>query len=98
MDVDFEDPALYRLETDASFDAGLDRAIVRTFRMQMQLIRAADDERAFYCLKSLHFEKLKGDRLGQSSMRLNGKWRLLLRFTKDNRGKVVIIISIEDYH
>lgn len=64
----------------------------------MQAIRAAEDERAFYAMKSLHFEKLKGDRSHQHSMRLNDQWRLILEFERGNDGKVVLVIGIEDYH
>lgn len=98
MDVEFKEDRLERLETDRSFDAGFDQAVVRAFRMKLQLIRAASDERAFYALKSLHFEKLKGDRDGQHSMRLNSQWRLILKFRKEAKGKLVVVISISDYH
>lgn len=98
MDVEFEDERLARLEVDRAFDAGFEQSLVRLYRMRIQLIRAAMDERAFYALKSLHFEKLRGDRVGQHSMRLNGQWRLILKFRKEARGKLVIVISISDYH
>lgn len=98
MEVEFEDPALSRLETDVSYDAGYDRAVVKMYRMRLQLIRAATDERAFYALKSLHFEKLKGKRSGQHSMRLNSQWRLILRFKETGSRKIVVVISISDYH
>lgn len=64
----------------------------------MQMIRAAADERTFYELKSLHFEKLKGDRSGQHSMRLNKQWRLILEFEGASIAKVACIVQIEDYH
>lgn len=98
MEVKFEDASLQRLEADASYTAGFDGAIVKAFRKRMQLIRAAGDERAFYAMKSLHYEKLKGDRDGQHSMRLNDQWRLILRVDQDEAGKLVVIISIIDYH
>jgi len=98
MEVDFEDDSLKRLEADPAYTAGYDAAIVKAFRKRMQVIRAAPDERTFYALKSLHFEKLKGDRDGQHSMRLNDQWRLVLRLTQDPSGKRVAIISIVDYH
>jgi len=98
MDVEFEDASLKRLESDPGFTAGYEAAIVKAFRKRMQLIRAAVDERAFYAMKSLHYEKLKGDRDGQSSMRLNDQWRLLLRVQQDEGGKTILIISIIDYH
>jgi len=64
----------------------------------MQMIRAASDERTFYELKSLHFEKLKGDRSHQHSMRLNKQWRLILEFEGTSIARVACIVRIEDYH
>lgn len=98
MDIEFEDVSLRRLETDVSYDAGFDRSVVRAYRMRIQLIRASIDERAFYKLKSLHFEKLKGNRSSQYSMRLNLQWRLILKFKETVSGKIVVVISISDYH
>jgi proteic killer suppression protein len=80
MEVRFQDASLDRLETEADFTAGYDQALVRAFRLRMQMIRDAPDERVFYALKSLHFEKLGGNRSHQRSMRLNDKWRLILEF------------------
>jgi toxin HigB-1 len=98
MEVRFCDDVLDRLETDASFEGAWSQAVVRAFRKRMQAIRAAEDERAFYALKSLHFEKLKGNRSHQHSMRLNEQWRLILEFDGAGKGKVVLVIAIEDYH
>lgn len=64
----------------------------------MQMIRGARDERDFYALKSLHFEKLKGDREGQYSIRLNQQWRLILEIEKRSNSSTVVIVSIVDYH
>lgn len=98
MDVEFEDDSLRRLECEPGYDAGFGREVVKAFRKRMQAIRAAPDERDFYVLKSLHFEKLQGDRKGQHSMRLNQQWRLILRFERRASGKYVVVISIDDYH
>jgi proteic killer suppression protein len=92
------DNDLDRLETDAGFDGGFPQAVVSAFRKRMQMIRAATDERAFYALKSLHFEKLKGARTTDHSMRLNDQWRLIIRFEQDDEAKTVLIVKIEDYH
>lgn len=98
MDVIFEDESLKKLEEDPAYDAGFERAIVKAYRMRLQLIRASQDERAFYNMKSLHYEKLKGDREGQHSMRLNKQWRLILKLRKEDSGKLVVVVSISDYH
>lgn len=98
MDVQFDDEDLDRLEIDASFTAGFSQEIVSAYRKRMQQIRAATDERVFYNLKSLHFEKLKGDRDGQHSMRLNLQWRLVIEIRGDHPCKVIGIVEIVDYH
>lgn len=98
MEVEFKNIDLDRLETDSNFNGGHAQAIVSKFRQRMQLIRAAIDERAFRNLKSLHFEKLKGDRSHQYSMRLNDQWRLIIEFDKESTPKTVLVIGIEDYH
>ncbi|MDE2184913.1 MAG: type II toxin-antitoxin system RelE/ParE family toxin [Alphaproteobacteria bacterium] len=98
MDVAFADESLDRLETDPSFTAGFAPAVVKAYRKRMQQIRAATDERTFYGLKSLHFEKLKGDREGQHSMMLNMQWRLIVELTGKAPTKVVRIVEIIDYH
>ena len=98
MEVTFGDDDLDRLETDAKFDAGFPPGVVKAFRKRMQMIRSAVDERVFYAMKSAHFEKLQGDREGQYSMRLNDQWRLILSFQGKAPNKIVVVISIEDYH
>lgn len=98
MEIEYRSADLERLACDGGFTAGYSVAVVTKYRMRLQAIQAADDERAFYALKSLHFEKLKGDRVGQYSMRLNDQWRLILEFKKLPSGKVVVLLGIEDYH
>ena len=98
MEARFRDKNLDRLETDPKYDGGFSQTVVKAFRKKMQVIRAADDERAFYALKSLHFEQLKGDRSSQHSMRLNDQWRLILELEGASPDKIVVLVSIEDYH
>lgn len=98
MDVRHIDAGLKRLEEDPTYTHGLDAALVTVFRMRLQFIRAATDERAFYAMKSLHYEKLKGARSGQRSMRLNKQWRLILQIAEDDQGKQVVVVEIADYH
>ena len=97
MEVRFEDDELNRLETDPG-DGRFSQAVVRAYRKRMQMIRAATTTQTFYALKSLHFEKLKGDRSGEHSMRLNDQWRLIVRIEEGAIQVVAVICSIEDYH
>ena len=65
----------------------------------MQTIRSAQDERDFYKLKSLHFEKLRGANHGERSMRLNNQYRLIVRIEEESEEKkTVVIVNITDYH
>ncbi|WP_167707523.1 type II toxin-antitoxin system RelE/ParE family toxin [Xanthomonas arboricola] len=98
MEVRHDDSTLQRLEADPKFTGGFDAALVKAFRKRLQFIRAASDERTFYAMKSLHYEKLKGDREGQRSMRLNSQWRLIMRLEEDTLGRTVVVVSISDYH
>jgi len=97
MELVFRNDDLDRLETDARFDGGYQPGVVKAFRKRMQQIRAALDERDFK-QKSLRFEKLKGNRAHQYSMRLNDQWRLILEFEGRGRDKIVVVVGIEDYH
>ncbi|MGA3065930.1 MAG: type II toxin-antitoxin system RelE/ParE family toxin [Tepidisphaeraceae bacterium] len=97
MRVRFADRKLERLEADAGYMAGLGRDIVKAYRKVMQLLRSAVDERDLYAVKSLHFEKLKGNRSHQRSLRLNRQFRLIIEIEEENE-KTIVVISIEDYH
>ena len=97
MRVRLADRKLERLETDPVYTGGFGQNIVKAFRKVMAIIRNAADERDFYALKSLHYERLKGRRSHQHSMRLNQQFRLIVEEERDN-GKVIFIVGIEDYH
>ena len=97
MEVRFDDDELDRLETGTG-DGRFPQAVVKAYRKRMQMIRAASTTQTFYALKSLHFEKLKGDRSGEHSMRLNDQWRLIVRIEEGAIQVVAVICSIEDYH
>lgn len=94
----FASDDLAKLWSDFRHDGGFGQAVQRAFRNRVQVVQAAPDERTFYQLRSLRFERLKGKRAHQYSMRLNDQWRLILEFEGEGKSKVVVIIGIEDYH
>lgn len=98
LEVGFKDESLATLEKKADYSAGYPEGIVKAFRKRMQQIRAASDERDFFALRSLNFERLKGGRTHQYSMRLNDQWRLILEFQGAGKSKKAIVVAIEDYH
>lgn len=98
MHIEFENKSVERLATDPSFDMGLDRSVVKAFRMAIQAICAATDERIFSARPGWRFEKLKGNLQGKCSIRLNKQWRLLFNIKSSEVDKIVVVISIVDYH
>ena len=98
MNIRHADKKMERMEFEFGFHNGFGVDVVKAFRRRMQFIRDAEDERDFYAAKSLHYEKLKGNRSHQRSMRLNDQYRLVLQIEREPGGNTVVIISIEDYH
>ncbi len=98
MRVTFRNADLERLECDPAFTAGFGPDVVKVFRKRIGFLRQSVDERDLYAMKSLHFEKLQGDRRHQRSIRLNDQYRLILAFETDEHGKLVVVIEVVDYH
>lgn len=98
MEVEFRGDDLDRLETDATYTAGFDHAIVKAYRRRMQYIRAAKNEVDLYAFKAWRFKKLQGDRSHQRSIRLNDQWRLVVEIEPGTPHNVMVIVGIEDYH
>jgi proteic killer suppression protein len=72
--------------------------VVEAFFEVLAIIDSAADERDLRAMKGLRLEKLRGNRAGQSSMRLNKQFRLIVSLDHDEGGAVVVILAIEDYH
>lgn len=98
MRVEFRDEVLRRLAQEHEYTPqGWDRDVIKSYRKKVQLISAATDERDLYAMRGLRMEKLKGDRLGQTSMRLNDQFRLILTF-KTEGDRVAVLLEVVDYH
>jgi toxin HigB-1 len=98
FNVEFRDKRLARIETDPTYTADFSNAIVKAFRKKMQLIRSAADERDLSAMRSNNFEKLKGDRKNQYSIKLNDQWRLVFELECEGANKNMFVLGIEDYH
>jgi toxin HigB-1 len=98
MDVQFDDDDLARVARDKKVTGGWSPGIVKAFRKVVGFIIAADDERDFYGMRSMHFERLSGARKHQHSLRINNQYRLIIELGGKGRTKIVHIIGIEDYH
>ena len=98
MDIEFADEELDRLETDPGVDAGLPVGVVKSYRKVTGWIRAAQDERDLRQMRSLRFEKLRGNRSHQHSMRLNDQYRLIIELERAGGRSRVVLVEVTDYH
>lgn len=98
MEVIFEDDRLALIETDQAAQTKLPVAVIQSARRKLNAIRAATDERTLRNWKSLHYEKLKGNRDDQRSIRLNNQWRLVFRLDEQCSPQRVTVVAVEDYH
>lgn len=99
MKIEYDDEDLRRLAEDADFrPKRWGRDVIIAYRKKIQLLDSAEDERDLRAMRSLNLEKLKGDRTGHYSIRLNDQFRLILMFRTEADGRVVVVIELVDYH
>jgi proteic killer suppression protein len=99
MKIEFADEDLKRLYQDPAFRVpAIGPDLTKAYRKVVGFIDKAEDERDLREMKSLHLEKLKGQREGQHSLALNDQWRLIVRIERGEDGKTVVLIEIVDYH
>lgn len=99
MRVRFATSELRQLYEDPDFVAPrFGRDVIRAYRKKVGFLIAATSESDLRSYRALRFEKLRGDREGQHSIRLNDQWRLILRLETAAEGRVLIVIEIVDYH
>ncbi len=98
MDIEFADAGLALIETDDAAATKLPIAVIKSARRKLTLLRAAPDDRSLRNWKSLHYEKLKGDREGQRSIRVNNSYRIVFLLDSDTEPQIATILSVEDYH
>ena len=98
MRIVFADQALELIETEEAGATRLPVTVIKSARRKLTVLRAAIDDRSLRNWKSLHYEKLKGDRDGQRSIRLNDQYRMVFELNEQTNPQTVTVLSIEDYH
>ena len=98
MRVVFLDKKLEALYTHEKGAHRVDPAVLEAFFEVVAAVQAAKDPQDLRALKSLHYEKLKGDRKRDRSLRLHKAWRLIVREQRDGQGIYIEIVEIDDYH
>jgi toxin HigB-1 len=98
MLVRLTDKTLEKIDDDLEFNGRLGHNLANAFRTLMLHIRSVDNENDLRAMKSLHFEKLKGKRQHEYSMRLDRQFRLIFQIEKAGPHNQLVVTGIEDYH
>lgn len=98
MEVEHADPALARIETDRTYNAGYSVPIVKQFRRVMQTIRLVDHEGQLYQFRGRRFKQLQPPRQHQHSLRLNKKYRLIVELHGDGPDHRMVVVGIENHY
>lgn len=99
MRLRFEDDELRRLYEDGDFVLPrLGPDVVKAFRKKVAFLEEAKSEIDLRAYKALHFEKLRGGRAGQHSIRLNRRWRLVVRLVTDADGRLIVIVEVVNHY
>ena len=98
MRIVFADEELALIETSQAGETRLGVSIIKSARRKLTVLRAAVDDRSLRNWKSLHYEKLRGDREGQRSIRLNDQYRMVFELDEETEPQTITILKIEDYH
>lgn len=99
MNIEFEDKALEELYTQGSTVDGkyrkLSKDVVKQYIKVVNFIRAARRIEDLYYIKSLHYEKKKGDLNGVDAVWINKQYRLLFNSSENEEGIVVNALLFE---
>lgn len=99
MNIEFDNRALEELYTDgATTDKRyrrLSKSIVRRYVKVVNYLRAARRIEDLYLIKSLHYERKKGDLNGVDVVWINDQYRLHFYSSPDETGIVVNALLVE---
>jgi len=98
MKIEFRDQRLALIGTERAAETKLPFTVIKSCREKLIVLAAAPDERTLRNWRSLHYEKLKGEREGQRSIRLNNQWRLVFELHDTQTPPAIVILAVEDYH
>lgn len=98
LEVEHADSDLARIEIEKDFIGGFSKPVAKQFRIVMQLVRTVSHEGQLCQFPSRKFEKLKGKRKHQHSLRLNKQWRLIVELYGKAPNKKIVIKAIENHY
>ncbi len=98
MKVEYADKRLAKIITDDAHKLGLPITVIKAAQKKIIYLEQAPDEQTLHGLRSLNYKKLKGEKEGKRSIRVNDQYRI--EFTLDNgeHPPVIRITEIGDTH
>ena len=72
--------------------------MIKTFRRRIQYLALAPSFSDIANHPGLYLEKLKGDRKGQYSIRLNDQWRLIFALLETGEVQVLDILELSKHY
>ena len=89
MIVKFEQDYLYELYKTGKCDKKhrFQKDIIKRYIDRINTLKSKETLEALYSIKSLHYEILKGDKAGISSIRVNDKYRIEFTSSKETNTK-----------
>lgn len=79
---------------DEQYDKSVDRAVQRATLRKLEMLHAARDVEDLRVPPGDRLEQLKGDRVGQHSIRVNDQWRICFVWRDGAADRVELV----DYH
>lgn len=98
MIVTFRKKEHSKIETGEALQLKLPLSVIKATRKKLTLLKAAPDERTLRNWKSFHYEKLKGNKKGLKSIKINEQWRMVFTIDNNTNPPTISVIDIEDYH
>ncbi len=99
MKIEFVNTALEELYTKGTTQSGqyrrLSKDVVKQYIKVVNYIRAARRLEDLFCIKSLHYEKKKGDLDGVDAVWINRQYRLLFNSSPNDEGIIVNALLFE---
>lgn len=89
---------LYAIPTDdIKGKLPFQKGLINRYKDRIVLLESIEKISDLYSYKSLHFEKLKGERDGQLSLRLNDQYRIIIEEVTEGTLKILIIEISKHY-
>lgn len=98
MRLVFRDQRLAAIRTEQGHTLGFGPDLIAACQKKLLFLESVPDELTLRGWKSLHYEKLAGDREGQRSIRINKQWRLIFLLDETTKPPTIEILEIDDYH